>query len=181
MNYVPMKSVYVFQNDIGDIKIGVSENVEFRRKNIQSISGYKIKREFHTAPCSNAFEIETRLHNFFATKKKSGEWFHIPFETAVEIASKFFKEMAEFKPKQQLDGKEIFYNLDNIFNQEANDADDIMTLVEQVVEVMERQNSPAVKVAMQTEMLLKHFGIPVIEDFVESSPFEQLTLDAERT
>ena len=46
---------------------------------------------------------------------------------------------------------------------------------------MEHQNSPAVKVAMQTEMLLKHFGIPVIEDFVESSPFEQLTLDAERT
>lgn len=177
MNYVPMKSVYVFQNDIGDIKIGVSENVEFRRKTIQSISGYEIKREFHTLPCSNAFEIETRLHKFFSMKKKSGEWFHIPFETAVEITNKFFEDIAEFKPKQQLDGRVIFNNLDNSFNQESNDEDGVMTLVEQIADVMERQNSPAVKVAKQTELLLRHFGIPVIADFVENPPYEQMALE----
>lgn len=32
---------------------------------------------------------------------------------------------------------------------------------------MERQNSEPRKIARQTELLLRHFGIPVIENFVE--------------
>ena len=67
------------------------------------------------------------------------------------------------------------------FPAKATSAGEVASLLKNVRITMEHQNSPAVKVAMQTEMLLKHFGIPVIEDFVESSPFEQLTLDAGRT
>ena len=67
------------------------------------------------------------------------------------------------------------------FPAKATSAGQVVSLLKNVRITIEHQNSPAVKAAMQTEMLLKHFGIPVIEDFVESSPFEQLTLDAGRT
>lgn len=62
------------------------------------------------------------------------------------------------------------------FPAKATSAGEIASLVKNVRITMERQNSPAVKVAKQTELLLKHFGIPVIADFVESSPYEQMAL-----
>ena len=63
------------------------------------------------------------------------------------------------------------------FPAKATSAGEIASLVKNVRITMERQNSPAVKVAKQTELLLKHFGIPVIADFVESSPYEQMALE----
>ena len=59
----------------------------------------------------------------------------------------------------------------------ATSAGEIANLVKNVRITMERQNSPAVKVAKQTELLLKHFGIPVIADFVEIPQFEQMALE----
>lgn len=63
------------------------------------------------------------------------------------------------------------------FPAKATSAGEIASLVKNVRITMERQNSSAVKVAKQTELLLKHFGIPVIADFVESSPYEQMVLE----
>ncbi len=62
------------------------------------------------------------------------------------------------------------------FPAKATSAGEISSLVKNVRITMERQNSPAVKIARQTEILLKHFGIPVIENFVEKNPFEQMSL-----
>ena len=59
----------------------------------------------------------------------------------------------------------------------ATSAGEVASLVKNVRITMERQNSPAIKVAMQTELLLKHFGIPVIADFVETPQFEQMSLE----
>lgn len=63
------------------------------------------------------------------------------------------------------------------FPAKATSAGEVASLVKNVRITMERQNSPAIKVAMQTELLLKHFGIPVIADFVENSPYEQMALE----
>ena len=63
------------------------------------------------------------------------------------------------------------------FPAKATSAGEIASLVKNVRITMERQNSPAVKVAKQTELLLKHFGIPVIADFVEIPQFEQMALE----
>lgn len=63
------------------------------------------------------------------------------------------------------------------FPPKATSAGEIASLVKNVRITMERQNSPAVKVAKQTELLLKHFGIPVIDDFVENPPYEQMALE----
>ena len=50
----------------------------------------------------------------------------------------------------------------------------VSSLIKNVRIVMERQNSHPRKIAKQTELLLTHFGIPVIEDFVEAAPWEQM-------
>ena len=52
----------------------------------------------------------------------------------------------------------------------------VSSLIKNVRIVMERQNSHPRKIAKQTELLLTHFGIPVIEDFVETAPWEQMKL-----
>lgn len=63
------------------------------------------------------------------------------------------------------------------FPPKATSAGEIASLVKNVRITMERQNSPAVKVAKQTELLLRHFGIPVIADFVENPQYEQMALE----
>lgn len=50
----------------------------------------------------------------------------------------------------------------------------VSSLIKNVRIVMERQNSHPRKIAKQAELLLTHFGIPVIEDFVEAAPWEQM-------
>lgn len=62
------------------------------------------------------------------------------------------------------------------FPTKATSAGEISSLIKNVRIAMERQNSAAVKIARQTELLLKHFGLPVIEGFVEKSPYEQTSL-----
>lgn len=57
----------------------------------------------------------------------------------------------------------------------ATSAGEVSSLIKNVRIAMERQNSTAIKIACQTELLLRHFGLPVIEDFVEGeSSWEQL-------
>lgn len=63
-----------------------------------------------------------------------------------------------------------------MFPPKATSAGEVSSLVKNVRIVMERQKSTPVKIAQQTEILLRHFGIPVIENFVESRPWEQMEL-----
>lgn len=62
------------------------------------------------------------------------------------------------------------------FPAKATSAGEVSSLIKNVRIAMERQDSAPQKIAKQTELLLRHFGIPVIEDFVESTPWEQLEL-----
>ncbi len=62
------------------------------------------------------------------------------------------------------------------FPPKATSAGEVSSLIKNVRITMERQNSTPIKVARQTELLLKHFGIPVIEDFVEPALWEHPTL-----
>ncbi len=56
---------------------------------------------------------------------------------------------------------------------------EVLSLIKNVRIVMERQKSHPRKIAKQTELLLMHFGILVIEDFVEPAPWEQMTIEEE--
>lgn len=52
----------------------------------------------------------------------------------------------------------------------------ISALIKNVRVVMEKQRSNPRKIAGQTELILRHYGIPVVKDFVEPGSWEQLTL-----
>lgn len=65
------------------------------------------------------------------------------------------------------------------FPSKATSAGEVASLIKNVRITMERQNSTAVKVAQQTELLLKHFGIPVIADFIEVNKWEQTAFEQE--
>ncbi len=58
----------------------------------------------------------------------------------------------------------------------STSAGEVSSLIKNVRITMERQDSAPRKIAKQTELLLRHFGIPVIEDFVEWVPWEQVEL-----
>lgn len=61
------------------------------------------------------------------------------------------------------------------FPPKATSAGEVSSLIKNVRITMERQDSEPRKIARQTELLLRHFGIPVIENFVEpTSQWEQL-------
>lgn len=62
------------------------------------------------------------------------------------------------------------------FPAKSTSAGEVSGLIKNVRIVMERQESHPRKIAKQTELLLVHFGIPVIEDFVEPAPWEQIEL-----
>ncbi len=63
------------------------------------------------------------------------------------------------------------------FPAKSTSAGEVSSLIKNVRIVMERQESHPRKIAKQTELLLMHFGIPVIEDFVEPAPWEQMELE----
>lgn len=62
------------------------------------------------------------------------------------------------------------------FPAKSTSAGEVSSLIKNVRIVMERQESHPRKIAKQTELLLVHFGIPVIEDFVEPAPWEQIEI-----
>ncbi len=64
-----------------------------------------------------------------------------------------------------------------MFPPKATSAGEVSSLVKNIRITMERQNSAPRKIARQTELLLRHFGIPVIEEFVEAeSAWEQMPI-----
>lgn len=64
-----------------------------------------------------------------------------------------------------------------MFPPKATSAGEVSSLVKNIRITMERQNSAPRKIARQTELLLRHFGIPVIEGFVEpESNWEQMPI-----
>lgn len=63
------------------------------------------------------------------------------------------------------------------FPPKATSAGEVSSLVKNVRITMERQSSAPRKIAQQTELLLRHFGIPVIDGFVEpESTWEQIPI-----
>lgn len=62
------------------------------------------------------------------------------------------------------------------FPAKSTSAGEVSSLIKNVRITMERQDSAPRKIAKQTELLLRHFVIPVIDDFVETIPWEQVEL-----
>ena len=109
-----MKSVYVMQNKTtGQIKIGVSNNVEERKMSIQGASGCEIDVVYSSDPIKSAYAVEYFVHNSLSEYRTIGEWFNVDKSVAVEelksainngVTNKEQKKEKKRKDKRAVDG-----------------------------------------------------------------------------
>lgn len=91
---IPMKSIYVIEREDGCVKIGVSSNVQSRANTLSLQGGFVVKNIFYTEVCSNAFEIERKVHEIFSARRANGEWFKINFDVASKAVEELFNEIS---------------------------------------------------------------------------------------
>lgn len=88
------KHIYIFKTENGSCKIGVSKNIEQRKKTISCLGNSKIIDIFYTPKCSNAYKIEGKMHKYFEQYRVTGEWFNIDFDMACTKLKEMFKQYA---------------------------------------------------------------------------------------
>lgn len=76
------KYLYIFKNNFGNVKIGVSKNIQQRKKALETQSGFEIT-DIYTSntkyPSEQAYKLEAQLHKYFNVYKVKGEWFNVDF------------------------------------------------------------------------------------------------------
>ncbi len=98
--------VYIALSENGLIKIGRSTDPYKRLKTLQNSTGYIFTKIFLTDLIFNFSEIENKMHKYFKSYKKQGEWFEINFETAVEkIKQLDFILLSDEEAKRQQQSK----------------------------------------------------------------------------
>lgn len=98
---IPMKRVYVVENERGAVKIGVSQNVHSRIKVLSKQGGFKPVNLYCTDMCSNSYELEHEIHKKMDSFRIGGEWFEFTFSAAVKVVTDIFEREARFEVKKQ--------------------------------------------------------------------------------
>ena len=99
--------VYIIKNmDTGNIKIGVSNDVQKRLNTFRTGNDCQLELLYKSVVCSNSFNIEQSVHEYFKDHRVRGEWFKIDESEVIR-----FLECSNYTLKiQTLDvsGNEIF-------------------------------------------------------------------------
>ena len=78
--------VYVIKNPLNEtVKIGVAQNVEKRLKQLKTGAGIELELLYKSMICSNAFNIEKDVHEFFKQYRTFGEWFKVNPDTVIDF------------------------------------------------------------------------------------------------
>jgi hypothetical protein len=77
--------------DNNDIKIGISKNIEKRKKQLTNQHGHKIVDCYYTDKIENASQIEAKLHNTFKAYRQQGEYFTCDYNKAIIELKKLIK------------------------------------------------------------------------------------------
>ena len=73
-----MKIVYILYNPTTNLsKIGITDNIKRRLRQLECSSGTKIELFYHTELLNKAKTIEKSLHLYFNSYRKEGEYFDI--------------------------------------------------------------------------------------------------------
>ena len=181
---VPMKSIYVVENEHGCIKIGVSQNVEDRIKTLSNQGGFRIKNLFYTSPCSNAYSIEKLAHTYFHYANINREWFEVDYMLAREVVSSIFEKFSIKIPKYEkvisLEDIEILFQNKNVNNsieenrKIQNDLVGLSSFLREMEKIMLLQGSQPWKICEAFKMVSEQFGIRLPDDFVKVPRFEQM-------
>lgn len=80
----PKSVVYVLNFSNDTVKIGVTQDIERRKKTLCAMSGLKIKREWNTDLLERgiAYKIEKFSHDELNPQRTQGEFFAVPFDDA---------------------------------------------------------------------------------------------------
>ena len=80
----PKSVVYVLNFSNDTVKIGVTQDIERRKKTLCGMSGLKIKREWNTDLLERgiAYKIEKFSHDELNPQRTQGEFFAVPFDDA---------------------------------------------------------------------------------------------------
>ena len=105
------KSVYVLLADDGSVKIGVSNNVEYRKHVLENYTGKNITKTYFTPPCSNSFAIEKLSHTYFQENRIYGEWFNIDYSEACTYVSNLYSNMATYIYRNKIDDEKAMIEL----------------------------------------------------------------------
>lgn len=88
--------VYVLLNDVGMIKIGITDNPYERFNAIQNASGSLITNYYLSEPIKNNYEIEQYLHKYFKKYNTVAEWYKdISFNEVVNYVSDYIDKNGE--------------------------------------------------------------------------------------
>lgn len=90
---------YVMKNENGLVKIGISKDVNFRKKILEYASGYEIPEVFKVKSISKASSVESKLHQYFKTDNKLGEWYNLDYKKAIDKTKEFSKLVIDEKNK----------------------------------------------------------------------------------
>ena len=74
MSIIKGKFVYLMQNKLGLLKIGISKDVDKRRNQLSLTSGVEV-RVLYKQYAPDAKVVEDALHRFFRASRKEGEYF----------------------------------------------------------------------------------------------------------
>ncbi len=80
----PKRVVYVLEFSNNTVKIGVTQDIERRKKTLCGASGLEIKREWNTGLLEHkiAYKIESLSHDELKPYRTRGEYFAISFDDA---------------------------------------------------------------------------------------------------
>lgn len=81
--------VYVIENtNNGAVKIGVAHDPEARLKQLQTGSVDELRIAYTSYLCSNAFQVESFMHQHFADCHIRGEWYQADISDVVDVLEK---------------------------------------------------------------------------------------------
>lgn len=90
MNNSGLAYVYVIQNALGLVKVGVTVNPLTRFKSIENSSGLAIIKHYVSSACTNAKGIESALLREHKDFRLLGEWLGVPYEVVCQSLDKHF-------------------------------------------------------------------------------------------
>jgi adenylate kinase family enzyme len=73
-------------------------NTKQRKKDLETQSGFTIKKQYVTDGISNYHQIEKAAHEHFKHDRVLGEWFNAPFEEAAKTVEAMFTKMGRIDP-----------------------------------------------------------------------------------
>lgn len=84
------KSVYIFGTHDNVLKVGISQDVDARKRRLELSSGRTFTQVWVSPATPNALKIERLIHAKYVKYRKQGEWFEgIEFDAIKEHASRY--------------------------------------------------------------------------------------------